>query len=99
MAGSIRIDFLKNAGAGNGAAMYFAGGKLAFMANATFGGGNVKLQMQLPDAAGTWADVTGSTLSAAGFVVLEIPAGQYRAVVTTATAAYASGVSVPTSTR
>lgn len=97
MAGTERIDFLSNAAAGNGVSKSYKGGKIALYAEATWGGGNVKLQFQSPQ--GTWIDVPSSTLSANGFVILEVPPGQYRAVVTTASAAYASAVEVPTNTR
>ena len=93
MAGTDRIDFFSNAAAGNSTAKFWKGGKVAFYAEATFGGGNVKLQFQSPQA--TWIDVASSTLSANGLLILELPPGQYRAVGTTASAIYASMVTVP----
>lgn len=61
------------------------GGKYVFAADATFGGGTVKLQLQLPT--GTWVDVASSSLTAAGISVgLDLPPGQYRGNVATATA-------------
>jgi hypothetical protein len=80
-------------GTGNGADKYFTGGKAAFTAEATFGGGTVKLQIKLPQ--GTYFDVASVTLSAAGMVVTELPPGTYRAVATTATAAYSRLVRIP----
>lgn len=79
-------------GTGNGSDVAWMGGKTAFLAEATFGGGTVKLQIKLPQ--GTYADVTSVTLSAAGMVVSDLPQGTYRAVATTATAAYARLVHV-----
>ncbi len=97
MAGTTRIDLLSNAAAGNGAAFNLnVGGWYALIAEATWGGGSVKLQVQSPQ--GTWIDVTSSSQSANGMVLLQLPPGQYRGVVTTSTAAYASLVTVPTIT-
>ena len=82
------ITLLSNAGAGNGADIGFNGGVCVFGADATFGGGSVKLQIKL--ATGTYADVASSSLTAAGISgVLYLPPGTYRAVATTATAVYA----------
>jgi hypothetical protein len=88
---------LTNAGAGNGADVIWPGGKTALVATATFGGGNIKLQVKIDigQAAAVYADVASSTLSAAGMLNLDLPPGTYRAVVTTSTAAYAKLVSVP----
>jgi len=96
MAGTTRVDLVSNVGAGNGVAMPIQAGKYAFMAEATFGGGSVALQIQDPQ--GTWLPVTGSTFAANGMVILELPAGLVRAVVVTATAAYAWLITVPTIT-
>lgn len=96
MAGSIRVDFFSNSAAGNSSAQFWRGGKVAFYAEATFGGGSVKLQFQSPQ--GTWIDVASSTLSANGFAILELPPGQYRAVGATASAIYCSMIEIPTIT-
>lgn len=78
----------ENAGAGNGAAVRWAGGRGVFSATATWGSGSVKLQYQLPD--GIWADVGAhATLMANGGGGFELPDCMIRAVVTTSTAAYA----------
>lgn len=87
------VVLLNNAGAGNGAVVNILGGKYALLAEATFGGGNIKLQIQLSQ--GGFADVGSSTLSAAGMVVLDLPPGSYRAVVTTSTAAHARLARIP----
>ena len=86
MASSLHVDLMSNSGAGNGSDKIWEGGKTAFLAEATFGGGSVKLQIKLPQ--GSYADVTSVTLSAAGMVVSDLPPGTYRAVATTATAVY-----------
>lgn len=63
------------------------GGQYAFMAEATWGGGTVKLQIKLPQ--GNYADVTSASLTANGMVAVYLPAGTYRANIATATAVYA----------
>jgi hypothetical protein len=97
MAGSQRLDFFSNAAAGNSTAAYWQGGKLAFIAEATFGAGTVKMQFMSPH--GTWIDVPSGSLSANGMLILELPQGQVRAVGTTASAIYACAVSIQTSTK
>lgn len=77
---------------GNGSDKQISGGKYAFLAEATFGSGTVKLQIKLPQ--GNYADVASASLSAAGMYVTDLPQGVYRAVATTATAAYARLVRV-----
>lgn len=94
MAGGTRLDFLVNAAAGNGAAQTWPGGTMAFSGEATFSSGSVLLQFQSPH--GTWIPVANSTLSANGLLILQLPAGQYRAVGATGSAFYAYGISVPT---
>jgi hypothetical protein len=81
------VILLENAGTGNGADLNIRGGQYAFLSEATFGGGSVKLQIKLPQ--GTYADVASMSHSAAGMLVGYLPAGTYRAVATTATANYA----------
>ncbi len=73
------------------------GGKGMFMATATFSGGTLKLQMQIPDSGGTWVDIKNPagnavSLTAAGCISFDIPAGQIRLNVATATAVYAYAV-------
>lgn len=85
-----RVDLADNAGAGNGAEAIWPGGKGYFFAEATWGGGNTKLQMKNPR--GTWFDVPGTTLAANGVAAFDIPAGMIRAVTATATGVYAYAV-------
>jgi hypothetical protein len=62
---------------------------------ATFGGGNVELQMLGPDNS-TWVSApTALKLSANGSIAGYLPAGSFRFAVTTATAVYASVAGVP----
>lgn len=88
------ITLTENAGAGNGTALTYVGGRSVVVARGTWGGGNVKLQIMLAD--NVWADVANSTLSANGITAaLDLPAGTYRAVVTTSTAVYAKLCRIP----
>lgn len=66
------------------------GGPGMFTAEATFGGGTVKLQVQTQSAAGTWVDVgSDTTLTAAGAGGFTLPPCNIRASIATATAVYA----------
>lgn len=76
-------------------AFALAGGRYAAAVKATFGGGSVKLQVLLPDQT-TWASVASATdFTADGFAVVDIPPGQYRFIIATATAVYAAVCRVP----
>ena len=92
MATGGRLDLLSNASA-TGSAAQWPGGKGVFAAEATWGGGTVKLQMK--SANGTWLDVASNSLTANGITSFELPAGEIRANVATATAVYAYAVVVP----
>lgn len=71
------------------AAFNWRGGKGSLIVHATWGGGTVKLQMLAADNT-TWIDVgTDTTLTADGGGNFELPAGQLRVNVATATAVYA----------
>lgn len=96
MAGTNRLDLLSNVSA-TGSGFGFNGGKAALYAEATWGGGTVKLQTQSPK--GTWIDVPNASFTANGFVSLDLPPGQYRGNVATATAVYFSLVSIPVRTQ
>jgi hypothetical protein len=69
------------------------GGKYAIAASATFGGGNLQLQTLALDGT-TWINV-GSAISAAGLTTFDLPPGQFRIAVTTATAVYAAITRIP----
>lgn len=94
MAGNKRLDFFSNSAAGNSTALEWRGGLMAFYAEATWGGGSVKLQFQSP--LGTWIDFPSGSLSANGMLILNVPPAQVRAVGATASAIYCSGISIPT---
>lgn len=91
MAYSSAIQLMANS-TGTGAAATFPGGPASLVVNATFGGGNVQLQLQAAD--GNWVNAA-SAVTAAGLVSLTLPAGNYRVVATTATAVYATLAVVP----
>lgn len=82
-----RVEVASNDGAGNLSDFSFDGGKAMFMGRGTWGGGNIKLQVKMVD--GNYADVNGSTLDADEAVFLELPRGEYRGVITTASAVFA----------
>ena len=83
------------AGAGTAAAQWL-GGRGVFYVKATFGGGSVKLQQKTPD--GTFVDVpatvnaTVPSLTANGMCAFELPPGELRVAVATATGVYAYAV-------
>lgn len=85
-----KITFLEN-GSANSAAFTWDGGKGLFMAEATFGGGSVGLEIQTPN--GTWVALI-TALTADGVSTFSAPRGKLRASVATATAAYAYAVSI-----
>lgn len=68
--------------------MSWRGGKGSFIAHATWGGGTVKLQTLGPDGT-TWIDAgTDTTLTADGGGNFELPPGQLRPNIATATGVY-----------
>jgi hypothetical protein len=75
------------------AAFPLKGGRYVMNVTATFGGGTVKLEMLAGDGA-SWVtpmNIAGNanSFTAAGSQALDLPAGQYRVNVATATAVYA----------
>jgi hypothetical protein len=64
---------------------------------ATFGGGNVELQMLGPDQSTYLSAPTALKLSAAGSIAGYLPPGVYKFIVTTATAVFCSAAGVPIS--
>ena len=70
------------------------GGQGMFTAEATWGGGSVRLQVQTLN--GTWVDVgSDTTMTANGAAGFSLPAGKIRALVATSTAVYAYVVGIP----
>jgi hypothetical protein len=78
----------------NTAAFTLRGGNYGFTCHATFGGGSVGLQRLAEDAA-TWINVV-TPLTADGYASANLPSGQYRVSVTTATGVYCDVVSTVT---
>lgn len=77
------------------AAFNLKGGKYAVAAVATWGGGSAKLQTLGPDGT-TWLSVaSASDFTANGYATVDLPAGQYRFTIATASAIYASIAGVP----
>lgn len=75
------------------------GGRYVLAATATFGGGSIAVQMLMHDGA-TWVtplNIAGSanTLTAAGTQVVDLPPGQYKIVIVTASAVTVSLSSIP----
>lgn len=81
------MQLLSNASATSSAAIW-GGGRGIFSAVATWGGGSVTLQYLGPDGS-TWI-AAATALTANGLVAFELPPGQIRAAVATATAVYAN---------
>jgi hypothetical protein len=84
-----RLDLALNASA-TGSAQVWPGGKGVFMVEATWGGGTVKLQIINP--IGTWIDVPSASFTANGIFNFDLPPGQIRANIVTATAVYAYAI-------
>jgi len=77
------------------AAFQLRGGKYGVSAVATFGGGSVKLQMLGPDASTFLSVLAATDFAAAGYAVIDLPPGQYRFTIATATAVYANICRIP----
>lgn len=86
MATKANLTLASNASA-DGAATFWYGGHGLFTAEATWGGGTVKLQFKSLN--GTWLDVPSASLTANGAKEFYAPPGELRASVATATAVYA----------
>lgn len=80
------LTLAANATTSNGAAVAWPGGKGVSTAEATWGGGTAKLQFKTLN--GTWVDVPNCSHSANGTLPFELPAGEIRTVIATATACY-----------
>ena len=89
MATGARVTLAENASA-TGSGFSWPGGKGIFMAEATFGGGTVKLQMKSPND--TWIDVPGATFTVNRLEQIDLPPGLIRVHITTATNVYAYAV-------
>lgn len=79
----------------NTAAFTLMGGKYGVDATATFGGGSVKLQKLLGDGS-TFVSVSSATdFTAAGYASVDLPQGQYRFTIATATAVACAVTRIP----
>lgn len=82
-----------NIGAGSTAAFQLAGGTYHVSAIGTWGGGNLALEALGPDGTTYLPMITA--ISANGVAVVQLPQGQYRWTVTTATGVYARITRIP----
>ena len=71
------------------------GGKYAAEAIATWGGGSAKLQRLGPDGSTYILVSSGTDFTANGYVTANLPAGNYKLAVATATGVYASPRRIP----
>ena len=78
------------------AAFNLRGGKYGAEALATFGGGSVKLQRLGPDGSTYQSVSSGTDFAAAGYTTVDLPPGQYRFTIATASAVYAAVTRIPT---
>lgn len=81
-------DGITFSGGGNGDTVVFAllGGRYNMAVAATWGGGNVDLQVLMPDGT-TYVSVLSSTFTANSGKTLALNPGTYKVVITTASAA------------
>lgn len=76
-------------------AFQLKGGKYSVSVIATWGGGSVKLQQLGPDSSTYMSVASATDFTANGLATVDLPPGQYKFVVATASAIYASACSVP----
>lgn len=88
-------DGISFTGGGNGDAPKFTllGGRYAFAVHATFGGGNVQLNVLMPD--GTTYIAASAALTADGTQIVDLPPGSFEIVITTATGVQGFLIRVP----
>ena len=86
MSGGVGEGFSFSNSSATTGAIRLKGGKYGLLVTATFSGGNIQLQTLSNDGS-TWVNV-GSSVTANNFSTLDLPPGQYRFAVTTATAVY-----------
>lgn len=70
------------------AAFALQGGKYGVDAVATWGGGSAKLQKVTGDGSTTVSVSTATDFTASGYATVDLPAGNYKLVVATATGVY-----------
>lgn len=71
------------------------GGKYGVSAKGTWGGGSAKLQMLLGDATTYVSVASGTDFTADGYGAVDLPAGQYRWTIATASALYLTVSRIP----
>jgi hypothetical protein len=71
------------------------GGRYGVACVATFGGGSVKLQILAPDNSTYLSVSSGTDFTQAGYGVIDLPSGQFRFTVATASAIYCGVDQVP----
>lgn len=77
------------------ATFFLLGGRYLFLVVATWGGGGVELDIVGPDGTTLIPASAGTTLTANGGGVVDLPPGQYSFTITTATAVYGSITRIP----
>jgi hypothetical protein len=77
------------------AAFSLRGGKYGVSVVATFGGGSVKLQRLGPDGSTYLSVSSGTDFSANGYATVDLPSGNYRWTIATASAVYAELTRIP----
>jgi hypothetical protein len=95
MASEIMLPLMVNDVAATAGDKFWLGGHGIFIAEATWGGGSAKLQYKSPN--GTFVDVPATvvgtpSLTANGMCMFELPPGELKVVVATATAVYAYAI-------
>lgn len=77
------------------AAFQLKGGKYGVSAKATWGGGSAKLQILMADDTTYVSVASGTDFTADGYSTVDLPPGQYRWTIATATAIYTSVARIP----
>jgi len=79
----------------DGTVFTLRGGKYGVVAQATFGGGSVKLQMLGPDATNYVSVSSATDFTAAGYAVIDLPPGRFKFTIATATGVTAQATRIP----
>ena len=87
-------DLISDSGAATGAFVLCPGGRIAFIFSGTTVT-DVDIELESPDGNGIPTVSALTTVSAKGIVVVDLPPGKYRAVVTTGTAVDVRAARVP----
>lgn len=79
----------------NTADFQLRGGKYGMSCVATFGGGSIKLQKKGADGTTYQSVSSGTDFTAAGYATVDVPPGNYRLTIATASAVYADVCRIP----